>query len=159
MAKMFQDINNKKSQEKIKQQLVEKEDNAISRRGVNQKTKGENSLTLKMKETKKFSNSTQVPFHHLPLHTSTLSRLPLPPPPLPPLEFSTTQIDNKHPVFSKLAIPVSMEPTSPPEAGSLDMTVTSGPMLASTELIPISVDQEPDTLTEQLSSTVNLFRF
>ena len=64
---MFQDINNKKSQEKIKQQLVEKEDNVISRRGVIQKTKGENSLTLKMKETKKFSNSTQVPFHHLPI--------------------------------------------------------------------------------------------
>ena len=158
MADMFQQITDEKIQ-KFKQREI-----ILGRKENQQSSKEISSGSVPTNEFP--SNNDQ---HLPPPVPSKLTPPPLPskltpPPPLPPLPSKqTSETKKKSPAVSKIPVLVSIKPlegqvpASPlPLPMILDMTVTSGPIPGTGELLPISVDMEEGPVAApQSHHTVN----
>ena len=139
MADMFQQITDEKIQNFKQREII------LGRKENQQSSKEISSGSVPKNEFP--SNNDQ----HLP---PPLPSKLTPPPPLPPLPSKqTSETKNKSPAVSKIPVLVSIKPlvsqapASPlPLPMILDMTVTSGPIPGTGELLPISVDMEEGPL-------------
>ena len=143
---MFQQITDEKIQKAKHRETI------LGRKEKKHNFKEERSEMLQKKESPITNIQQQPP--PLPIKFT-------PPPPLPPPPSKQTlETKNKPPVVSQIPVLVSISPQAPvsplPLPIVLDMTVTSGPMPLTSQLVPISVDPEPGTATATLSqNTVN----
>ena len=140
MANMFQQITEEKIQKSKQQDVI------LGRKENKQRVK-EETLGKNDKE----SPSTTIPPPPVPITITSPPSLP----PLPPKQSSASESQSKAPVGSKIPVIVSIKPLSAQASTSplplpmvLDMTVTSGPLHPTDQLIPISVDTE----TEEIQS-------
>ena len=140
MANMFQQITDEKIQKAKHRETI------LGRKEKKQSSKEERSDILQKKESPVTNIQQQPP--PLPIKFT-------PPPPLPPPPSKQTlETKNKPPVVSSIPVLVSISPQAPvsplPLPIVLDMTVTSGPMPITSQLVPISVDTDPGTATAPL---------
>ena len=146
MANMFQQITEEKIQKSKQRDVILGRKENKQRLNLKEETLG----ILKNEE----SPSTNIPAPPVPSVPMTLTPPP-PLPPLPPKQSSASESQSKVLVGSKIPVIVSIKPLSAQAPASplplpmvLDMTVTSGPLHPTDQLIPISVDTE----TEEIQS-------